>query len=281
MSMQTAGLSTQDDATAGPQPDAAPYHASQAAAGRAAPPHLPLPDVPAQAAMDGNFIARNQIVERYLAGRLPLKGAQDFERYCRQHPELLDEISLTERVHAALRLLEAGGLTPPWETQPKRWWEKLPTLIAAAALALLLAIALLVTASRLSSREHTIASLEHKLSDRALDPAVSTRSVPITPSRVGEPAQSQAAIGGGTTEMAELKIDMSWTQYAIYRVIIDRVDQGRVGTIYNAIRDSSGVLHLGLNSSALGPGDYLLSIQGLTWRGDPVPIAWTRITVAH
>ena len=62
--------------------------------------------------MDRDFIARNQIVERYIGGRLPLKGAQDFERFCREHPELLDEIALTERISAALGLLDAVG----WET---------------------------------------------------------------------------------------------------------------------------------------------------------------------
>ena len=50
--------------------------------------------------MDREFIARNQIVERYIGGRLPLKGAQDFERFCREHPELLDEIALTDRINA-------------------------------------------------------------------------------------------------------------------------------------------------------------------------------------
>ena len=37
--------------------------------------------------MDRDFIARNQIVERYLSGRLPLKGATDFERFCRENPQ--------------------------------------------------------------------------------------------------------------------------------------------------------------------------------------------------
>ena len=42
----------------------------------------------APARMDRQFIAENQIVERYLTGRLPPKGMMDFEQYCRRHPEL-------------------------------------------------------------------------------------------------------------------------------------------------------------------------------------------------
>jgi hypothetical protein len=242
---------------------------------------LPLPSVPAQSAMDRNFIARNQIVERYLGGRLPLKGAQDFERYCREHPELLDEIGLTERLNGALRLLEAGGRAPPWEAHPKLWWEKLPVLLGVAGLALVLGVATLVLAGKIAMRDRSITTLQHQVAARALDPAQSTRTVTIAPSRSGPPAHSLATIGAAATEMADLKFDLGWTAFSAFRVIIDRVDQGRVGIIYNALRDSSGVLHLGLNSSALGPGDYLLTIQGLTWRGEPVPTAWATITIAH
>src|SRR5262249_51137297 len=64
-------------------------------------------------AMDRDFIARNQIVERYLSGRLPLKGATDFERFCKENPHMLDELGLPERVNAGLRLLEASGKPEP------------------------------------------------------------------------------------------------------------------------------------------------------------------------
>src|SRR5580698_7469475 len=111
----------------------------------AAPAVLPMPPaVPATAAMDREFVVRNQIVERYIGGRLPLKGAQDFERFCREHPETLDEIGLTERINAALRLLDASGRTSPFEERRKPWWEKLSVLIAAAALAAVFAIVALV-----------------------------------------------------------------------------------------------------------------------------------------
>lgn len=230
--------------------------------------------------MDRNFIDRNQIVERYLGGRLPLKGAQDFERYCREHPELLDEIGLTQRLTAALRLLEAGGRAPPWEVPAKPWWQKLPVLLGVAGLALVLAVTVAVLVGKIAARDRSITTLQHRVAARALDPALSTRTVTIAPSRSGPPSRSLATIGGGGTELADLKFDLSWTSFNAFRVIIDRVGQGRVGIIYNALRDSNGVLHLGLNSSALGPGNYLLTIEGLTWRGEPVPTAWATITIA-
>jgi hypothetical protein len=59
------------------------------------------------------------------------------------------------------------------------------------------------------------------------------------------------------------------------------VDQGRVGVLHDMQRDSSGNLQIELNSSALGPGDYQFTIEGLTWRGDPVPQAWANISFVH
>jgi len=64
-------------------------------------------------------------------------------------------------------------------------------------------------------------------------------------------------------------------------VTVDRLNQGRVAILHNVLRDSNGHLHLGLNSSALEPGDYQLTIEGMNWRGDTVAQAWTAITVTR
>jgi hypothetical protein len=239
-----------------------------------------LPGVPAGQAMDRDFIARNQIVERYIGGRLPLKGAQDFERFCREHPELLDEIALTERISAALRLLDASGRAAPWEQRPKQWWERLPVLIGTALLALVLAVTCLVINSKQSARDRRIASLEQRLATLPLDPAKSTRTITVVPSRTGPSARSLVTIGS-EAQMADLKFDLSWSQFTAFQVTIDRVDQGRVGVLHNMQRDSNGIVHLELNSTALGPGAYQLTFEGMTWRGEAVPQAWATISFRH
>ena len=88
-------------------------------------------------------------------------------------------------------------------------------------------------------------------------------------------------IGGTHAELAEFKIDMTWAKYSSFQVSIDRVDQGRVAILHNLVRDSNGELRIALNSSALGPGDYRLSIDGLTWSGAAVPVAWVTFAIAH
>ncbi|MFI4867914.1 MAG: hypothetical protein ACHQDD_01005 [Steroidobacterales bacterium] len=231
--------------------------------------------------MDREFITRNHIVERYIGGRMPVSGALDFERFCHEHPELIDEIRLTDRISAAVRLLDASGRAAPWEERARRWWERLPVLIGTAALALVLAAACVVLQDRLGARERSLASLQQRATSQPLDPAKSTRAITVIPSRTGPSRNSLVTIGGREAQMADLKFDLSWSQFTTFRVTIDRVDQGRVGVLHNVQRDSNGNLHIELNSTALGPGNYQLTIEGLSWRGEPEPQAWTTISFAR
>jgi hypothetical protein len=240
-----------------------------------------LPSVPASHAMDREFIERNQIVERYLAGRLPLKGAQDFEVFCRQNPQLLDELGLASRVHQGLRLLEAGGIALPWEPEAPAWWAKLPYFLGLAALAATFGILALVLDSRLAQRSHALTVAQQRALDQPLEPATSTGQFPIVPSRTAPSRNPVAVVGGSQTQMADFKIDMSWSKYTAYRVSIDRIDQGRVEVLYGQLRDSNGLVKLALNSSALGPGDYQITLEGLTPYGDIIPQAWTTIGIRH
>src|SRR5437660_9143083 len=194
---------------------------ASAPAPRATPPSAtaPAPAAPAPTTsppMDRDFIARNQIVERYLSGRLPLKGATDFERFCREHPELLDEIGLPERVNAGLRLLEASGKPEPWQESARPFWQKPQVTLGLAVGVAILGLALVVAWGATVNKDHRIAALEKQAYERALDPATSTREIRLLPSR-----------------------------------------------------------------SALGPGNYQLTIEGIGWRGDPEPDSWITIGITR
>ena len=231
--------------------------------------------------MDRDFIARNQIVERYLSGKLPIKGATDFERFCHAEPDLLDEIGLPERVNAGLRLLEASGKPEPWQQAPKKFWEKPQLLIGLAAAGLLLAVTLAVVGSASADKTRSITKLKAAIAEQPLEPAATTRTIRLVPSRTGSSNTPAITLGGTPAELDELHIDMTRSPYRAFRVTIDRVDQGRVAILHNIMKDSNGQLHLALNSSALGPGIYQFTIDGLTWRGDPEPDAWITIGIEH
>jgi hypothetical protein len=236
---------------------------------------------PPTAAMDRDFIARNQIVERYLSGKLPIKGATDFERFCHDHPELLDEIGLPDRVNAGLRLLEASGKPEPWQEVPKKPWEKPQLAAGLGAAVVALGLALAIVASGSSTKSTTIDKLRKEATEQPLEPATSTRTIRLLPSRSGATTSASVVIGGPTAQLADLKIDLSRSAFRAFRVTIDRVDQGRVAILHNLTKDSNGHLRIALNSTALGPGDYQLTIEGLTWRGEAVPDAWVTIGIAR
>jgi hypothetical protein len=254
---------------------------------RAAPP-APTPApvaaasvVPAAAPMDRDFIARNQVVERYLSGRLPLKGATDFERFCHEHPELLDEIGLPERVNAGLRLLEASGKPEPWQEKARPKWQRPEVTIGLAAAVAVLGLTLLMLGGNNAGKSNQIAALKKQVFEQPLDPATSTREIRVLPSRSGASNTPAITIGGGATQLGDLKIDESRSAFHAFRVTIDRIDQGRVAVITNLNKDSNGNLRLALNSSALGPGAYQFTIEGINWRGETEPDSWVTIGVAR
>lgn len=231
--------------------------------------------------MDAAFIQQNQIIERYLAGRLPVKGAQDFERFCRENPQTLTELGMADRIHAALRLLDAAGQPEPWAEKPQAFYQKPAVIAVVTALAGTLLIATTMLLLSAQQKDQQIAVLGKEIATQPLRPAQSTRSVVVEPSRTGPVGRSMLTLGGGSTELGDFKFDVSWAKVNNFRVTIDRVDQGRVAVIGNAVRDSNGHLRIALNSSALGPGDYQVTMDALDWRGNPTPQAWARFTIAR
>jgi len=229
--------------------------------------------------MDAQFIERHQIVERYLAGKLPPKGAVDFERWCRANPTLVDGIGLGDRVNAALRLLEASGRPEPWAEKPRRFYERAPAFFAAAAAAAVAAVIAITMSVRTSEAERQVAVLEKRVAERPLLPVSETRTLVVQPSRTGPSQRPVATFASRSGELADFKVDVSWSRFTSYRVTIDRIDQGRVAVIANVQRDSNGQLRLGFNTSALGPGDYQVTLDGVDWRGGTSPQAWITFAV--
>jgi hypothetical protein len=231
--------------------------------------------------MDAAFIERNQIVERYLTGKLPPKGAVDFERWCRANPELVDSLGLSDRINAAISLLDASGRALPWAEKPRRFYERPASFFGAAAAAVVAIVVAVSMSLRTTEAERQVAVLEKKVGERPLLPVTETRTMLVEPSRTGPSQRAVATFDSGSGELADFKIDVSWSRYSMYRVSIDRTDQGKVAIIGNVQRDSNGQLRVALNSSALGPGDYQMSLEGVDWKGGTQPQAWVTFSVVR
>jgi hypothetical protein len=66
----------------------------------------------------------------------------------------------------------------------------------------------------------------------------------------------------------------------VFAITLDKVDVGRVLDLQRVSTDSNRELRLTLNSSAFGPGEYRIRLQGYTWRGDRVDAGWVRLKVS-
>jgi hypothetical protein len=234
---------------------------------------------PAAPAMDREFIIKNQIVERYLAGRLPPKGVTDFEKLIRSRPQLIDELGLADKVNAGLRLLDAAGIAEPWAEKPKTFWEKPAVSMGAAALAAVALIGCAVLAMQVSSRDTTIAKQKAENLERPIAPSTHKRTIVVSLARNGPPSQGTLTIAYG--EFAEMKADVSWARFAAFKVSIDRVNQGRVAVLDGVEKDSNGHLRVSLNAGAFGPGDYMVTIEGLNMHRESIPVGWFRISVTR
>jgi hypothetical protein len=246
---------------------------NQAPAAGASAPGTPAP------AMDREFIIKNQIVERYLAGRLPPKGVTDFERLIRSRPQLIEELGLADKVNAGLRLLDAAGIAEPWAEKEKKAWEKPAFTMGAAALAIVALIGCAVLGMQVSSRNTIIAKQKLENLERPIAPSTRKRTILVGVARNGPPVQPTLNISHG--EFAELKADLSWARDSSYRVSIDREKQGRVAVLDGREKDSNGHLRISLTAGAFGPGDYMVSIEGFNMRRESIPIAWYRVSVTR
>jgi hypothetical protein len=229
--------------------------------------------------MDKEFIERNQIVERYLLGKLPARGLLDFERACKEDPTIIDAVGLADRVQKALRLLEATGEPEPWQEKPRKFWEQRAFIATLAALVVVLAGVSGWLALRGADASAQVAKLQRTVIERPLDPTTKRRSILVIPSRTGEPQEPMFSMGGSMAEQVEIKLDLSWATEHAFRVEIARRGQGSVALLHNMQKDSNGQVRLAVNSSAFGPGTYRIAIEGLDWRGQSSPIAWAAFSV--
>ena len=208
-----------------------------------------------------------------------MKGATDFERFCKDNPRVLDELGLPERVNAGLRLLEASGKPEPWQEKSQRFWAKPQFVLSLVAVVVVLGAALALVVGNNSANSLKIKKLQKQEAERPLEPATDTRAIRLVPSHEAASNTPAVVIGGAPAQLVDIKIDETRSAYKTFRITIDRIDQGRVAVLHNLVKDSNGHLRIALNSSALGPGNYQLTIEGLSWRGDPEPDSWVTIGI--
>ena len=160
------------------------------------------------------------------------------------------------------------------------WWQTRPFVAGLAVVCLALAV-LAVTSMMNASREREAARVaaarEQTLTLRAIN---SVRTLRITPNPRSWSASPDLALAWPEPpQLLELRLAVGYSTFLAFAVIVDKVDHGRVLVAERMTPNSSKELLLSLNSSAFGPGEYRLRLQGYTWRGDRVDVGWVRLQV--
>ncbi len=166
------------------------------------------------------------------------------------------------------------------ELEPEWWQAKwfVGLLAGAAALLLILTIVARVAAHR--DRE-LAAELESQVRTLTLRPASQVRALRLTPNPRSWSATPEATLRSPEPpELLDLYLPVAYSEFKSFALTIDKVDAGRVVQLRRLVPDSNRDLRLSVNSSAFGPGEYRMRLQGYTWRGQLVDAGWVRLVVS-
>jgi hypothetical protein len=173
---------------------------------------------------------------------------------------------------------------PPGATEfvplEPQWWQQ-RRFVVGLGCALLLLLALTITARMVSHRDRAAAAAnEAQARMLTLRAASQVRAVRITPNPRSWSATPDATVAWpDPPELLELYLPVAYSDYRVFAITIDKVDVGRVMDLQRVSVDSNRELRLTLNSSAFGPGEYRLRLQGYTWQGQRVDAGWVRLVV--
>lgn len=183
-------------------------------------------------------------------------------------------------VQEELPLPPPPGPPLPVEEVVLEWWQK-PVAVAAIT-----AVAALLLAAAISSGLHAhrararAAMLEDRVKTLTLRASTTERALRIAPNPSSWSATPDAQIAWPEPpQLLELYLPVAYSEFTTFALTIDKVDQGRMMIVHRMTPDSNRELRLSLNTSAFGPGEYRIRIEGYTWRGDRVAAGWVRLVV--
>ena len=255
--------------------------------------------------MDRNYIENEHIVDRYLSGELTVREAREFEKYCMEHPKVLSTLAIPVRLKAQLaKATFADSETGVFEAIPSsktraaeevseegfdqeeeaQWQRSYGGEKTSRWLVITLAVALVIAvggaifyAVQASSFNDKLKLARREMKTMGMEAPARVQAYPLQMSRV---KPDQATLNAGwlqPPQLLDMRIEASDSKYNAYQITIDRVDGTRVMQIRRIARDSNRELRLALNSSAFGRGDFLMKIEGYTWRGQLEEVGWVRL----
>jgi hypothetical protein len=229
---------------------------------------------------DRKFIEDHKLIERYLENKLPFKGAQDLENWCRAHPEYLNELKLSERAHTSLKLLEASGQPQDLREPQPPWWKTIYLPIGLGVVAFLSLVAFWALFGKYELLRGELDDTRTLMTHGTLVQPATEKSVYVTPDHAQGIDRARVIVNRNAPQLMDVHIDLNYTnKLAQFRLIVDKQDQGRAMILENLLKDSNGELRMTLNSTGLAAGIYTVRIEALPNRASPIPIGWLILDV--
>ncbi len=253
--------------------------------------------------MDRKYIENEHVVDRYLSGDLTVREARDFEKFCLDNPAFLQALPIPVRLKTRLSRRPVEGsetgvfdAIPSSSTRavleetedgfdPEEAREEMRRSSAGGAinrvLVLALGLGLLIAAAAAVIFGLQVRSLSEQLHGATKQLTSTQMQAPGTVQRYklqmvkARPERPTFALGWlDPAQLLDISIDATEGKITQFQITIDRTDGVRVMQIKRIMRDSNKEVRLSLNSSAFGPGDYLVKIEGYNWRGQTEPVGW-------
>jgi hypothetical protein len=229
---------------------------------------------------DRKFIEDHGLIERYLEGKLPYKGARELESWCRAHPEILNELKLSERAHASLKLLEASGQPQDLREPPTPWWKTIYVPIGLGVVAFLSLVAFWVVLGKYVLLRGELDDTRSRIDKGSLVQPATSREVRVTPDRAPGIDRARIVVSRSAPELLDVHIDLGYTNKLMqFRMFVDKQEQGRALILNDLLKDSNGELRITVNTTGLAAGIYNARIEALPFRGSPIPLGWLILDV--
>lgn len=242
--------------------------------------------------MDRNYIQNEHIIDRYLSGDLMVREAREFEKYCLEHPAFLNEMPIPVRLKARLSrrpvessetgvfqaipssatraALEVNDEGFDAEEEKSEWRSRYSGGGDNRVLVMGLAVALIAALGGLVAYGLHARGLSGKMQQMQRQMKVTQMQAPG--------GRQKFRLQFSRSQPQQPTLELGWMQPPqLLELNFDASDGSRIMQIHRVARDSNKELRLVLNSSAFGPGEYLLKFDGYTWRGQLEPVGWARL----
>ena len=202
--------------------------------------------------MDRQYIQDNQLVERYLQGKLSEEEKAAFEEYYLSNPDTLAELELAEKMQDGFRALDESGYVGAMPAGG--WFNRVflsPQYAAAASILLVFSLGF----SGMLYRQQ-----------QANDVYDATQVIPVLSVRSASSGPSDNVVQFAQTDnWVVLLVDPGMESYFRYSATVERAGSADPEAIWQGNDLQPGyqeMLALGLPGTLLVPGDYAIRLSG-------------------